>query len=124
MQMMASKNLPEKGSEWASAFRAVTESPTPNLSKVAAASSGGTQRSAAQTFAPYSLARKTEVAPLPDPRSRTRMPGRRSRSFARSSSSQSGFGPMSDSTSHLGSYVDERGYSARFSASREATRQP
>ena len=115
---MASKLPFPNGRACASARTAVTRLATLALANTAAASSAAIHQSAATTWTPYSRARKTDVAPLPEPKSRTCIPGRRSRSRARSSSSHNGFGPMSRSSNHAGSYRDERGYrSGRASSS-------
>src|SRR6476661_6079917 len=118
MLTMASNDPRPNGRAWASTRIGSTWSSTASLRNTPAAAVGSTQRSAAMTCTPYSRARKTDVAPRPEPRSRTRMPGRRSRSAARSSSSHSGCGPMSRSTSHLASYFEDLGKASRVRWSR------
>ena len=58
------------------------------------------QRSVAQTSTPNSRARNTELSPLPQPRSITRMPGSSVTCSASSSASQSTLGPMRFSVTH------------------------
>src|SRR6266545_1026755 len=92
-----------------SAFTAVTASSTPASRRTSFTSSVSTHRSHAVTVTAHSRARNTEVAPRPDPKSRTRIPGRNARAGRISSSCHSGCGPISRSRSHRGSYREDRG---------------
>jgi hypothetical protein len=72
-------------------------------------SSGERHRSAAQTVTPNSRAKKMEDELVPQPRSRTRMPGFNSTFRLMSSASHSGLGPIACEYAHTGSYADARG---------------
>src|SRR5580704_3603181 len=90
---MASKKSAAKGSDRASAWIGNTPSSTPasrirwNLSEAL------NQRSVAQTSTQNSLRRKIDEAALPQPRSRTRIPGCKWSAEASHSVSQSEFAP-------------------------------
>src|SRR5215831_15116570 len=67
-------------------------------------------RSVAQTCTPNSRARKIDDEARPQPRSSTRIPGRRGRTVVSHSVSQSTFAPpLAFARTHSGWYCDDRG---------------
>src|SRR5271163_80838 len=100
MHTMASKNSSANGSDRASAWTGNTPSSTPASRMRCRFSEALNQRSVAQTCTPNAR---------PQPRSSTRMPGRKSISEASHSLSHSGLAaPLTLARTHSGSYFAER----------------
>src|SRR6266700_2200309 len=109
-QTMTSKNSAANGSERASAWIGKTPSSTPASRIRWPFSVGLNQRSVAQTCTPNSRRKKIDDAARPQPRSRTRIPGRNFSAAASHSAIQSAFAaPLALASTHSGLYFDERG---------------
>src|SRR3989442_13510407 len=107
---MASKNSSANGSDRASAWIGNTPSSTPASRIRSMFSETLNQRSVAQTCTPNSRRRKIDDAARPQPRSNTRMPGRKSSAVVSHSVIQSEFAPpLTLATIHSGWYCEERG---------------
>src|SRR6266576_1199709 len=107
---MASKNSVAKGSDRASAWIGNTPSSTLASRIRWMFSETLNHRSVAQTCTPNSRRRKIDDAARPQPRSSTRMPGRKSSAEASHSVSQSEFAPpLTLARTHSGWYCEERG---------------
>ena len=70
---------------------------------------GSIHKSAAHTSTPNSRARKIDEIAVPQPRSRTRMPGSSAMTWVNASVSHNTFGPMRFRCTHVASYADARG---------------
>src|SRR6266478_6389179 len=107
---MASKNSVAKGSDRASAWIGNTPSSTPASRIRWIFSEALNHRSVAQTCTPNSRRRKIDDDARPQPRSSTRMPGRRSNAAASHSVIQSEFAPpLALAMTHSAWYCEERG---------------
>src|SRR5436190_20108392 len=110
MEITASKNPFAKGSERASAWMGKTRSASPASVIRWRFSEALHHRSVAQTCTPTTRARKIDDVARPQPRSRTRMPGLRSRSAVSHSVSHNGFAPpLTLARTQSGLYFDARG---------------
>src|SRR5215469_16334324 len=107
---MASKNSAAKGSDLASAWTGNTPSSTPASRIRSMFSETLNHRSVAQTYTPNSRRRKIDDAARPQPRSSTRMPGRKSSAVVSHSVIQSELAaPLMLDAIHSGWYCEERG---------------
>src|SRR6266699_4624037 len=110
MQTTASKNSVAKGSDRASAWIGNTPSSTPASRIRWMFSETLNHRSVAQPCTPNSRRRKIDDAARPQPRSSTRIPGRKSSAEVSHSVSQSEFAPpLTLARTHSGWYCEERG---------------
>src|SRR6266851_4876440 len=110
MDTTASKNSVAKGSDRASAWIGNTPSSTPASRIRWMFSETLNHRSVAQTCTPNSRRRKIDDAARPQPRSSTRIPGRKSSAEVSHSVSQSEFAPpLTLAMTHSGWYCEERG---------------
>src|SRR5471032_3118858 len=110
MLTMASKNSSANGSDRASAWIGNTPSSTPASRIRWRFSEALNHRSAAQTCTPNSRRRKMDDDARPQPRSSTRMPGRKSIAVVSHSVTQSEFDPpLTLAKTHSGWYCEERG---------------
>src|SRR5258707_11054741 len=110
MQTTASKNSAAKGSDRASAWTGKTPSSTPASRIRWMFSDTLNQRSVAQTCTPNSRRRKIDDDARPQPRSSTRMPGRKSSAAASHSVIHSALAPpLTLAMTHSGWYFEERG---------------
>src|SRR5437870_1812589 len=110
MHTMASKNSEANGSDRASAFRGKTPTTTPSSRLRWWFSETLNQRSVAQTCTPNSRRRKMDDDARPQPRSSTRMPGRKSSAVASHSVIHSELTPpLALAMTHSGWYFEERG---------------
>src|SRR5438552_12136376 len=110
MHTMASKNSAANGSERASAWIGKTPSSTPASRIRWMFSEALNHRSVAHTCTPNSRRRKIDDDARPQPRSSTRMPGRKSIAAASHSVIQSEFAPpLTLARTHSGWYCEERG---------------
>src|SRR5262245_419398 len=110
MQTIASKKFAAKGSDRASACRGNTPSTTPASRIRSIFSDALNHRSVAQTCTPNSRLRKIDDDARPQPRSKTRMPGRRSNTDVSHSVSQSTLAPpLALARTHSGLYWEDRG---------------
>src|SRR6516225_9421095 len=110
MDTTASKNPSENGSIRASARIGKTPSSTPASRTRWMFSEALNHRSVAQTWTPNSRRRKTEDRARPQPRSSTRMPGRRSSASVSHSVSHRGLAPpLTPASTHSGWYTEARG---------------
>src|SRR5580658_5387141 len=119
---MASKNSAANGSDLASAWIGNTPSSTPASRTRSRFSETLNHRSAAQTYTPNSRRRKIDDAARPQPRSSTRMPGRKSSVVVSHSVIQSEFAAllMLDAI-HSGWYCEERGKRSETSSLSDVT---
>src|SRR5437773_753830 len=107
---MASKNSAANGSDRASAWMGNTPSSMPASRMRWRFSEALNHRSVAQTCTPNSRRRKIDDAARPQPRSSTRIPGRKSSAEVSHSVSQSEFAPpLTLVRTHSGWYCEERG---------------
>src|SRR5262249_2167935 len=98
------------GSERASACRGNTPFSTPASRIRAAFSETSHHRSVAQTCTPNSRCRKIDDAARPQPMSRTRMPGGKSKAFVSHCVNHSEFAPpLTLANIHSGLYCEDRG---------------
>src|SRR6266853_1500619 len=110
MQTMASKNSAANGSDRASAWIGKTPSSTPAPRIRWMFSEALNHKSVAQTCTPNSRRRKIDDDARPQPRSSTRMPGRKSNVAVSHSVSQSELAPpLTLDMTHSGWYREERG---------------
>src|SRR5271170_949942 len=110
MHKMASKKSAANGIDRASAWIGNTPSSTPASRMRCMFSEALNQRSVAQICTPNSRRRKIDDAARPQPRSSTRIPGRKSRAEVSHSVSQSEFAPpLTLARTHSGWYCEERG---------------
>ena len=110
MHTMASKNSALNGSERASAWIGNTPSSTPASRIRCIFSEALNQKSVAHTYTPNSLCKKIDDAARPQPRSSTRMPGRRSSAAASHSLSHKALAaPLMLARIHSELYFAERG---------------
>ena len=110
MHTMASKKSAANGSDRASAWIGNTPSSTPASRIRWMFSEALNHRSVAQTCTPNSRRRKIDDAARPQPRSSTRMPGRKSSAVVSHSVSQSELAPpLTLAMTHSGWYCEERG---------------
>ena len=110
MDTMASKNSAANGSDRASAWIGKTPSSTPASRMRWRFSEALNHRSVAQTCTPNSRRRKIDDIARPQPRSSTRMPGRRSSASASHSVSHSELAPpLTPASTHSGWYAEARG---------------
>src|SRR2546422_6626956 len=110
MHTTASKNSAANGSERASAWIGNTPFSTPASRIRCRLSEALNHKSVAQTWTPNSRCRKIDDAARPQPRSNTRIPGRRSSAEASHSVSHSALAPpLTLALIHSRWYLDERG---------------
>src|SRR5437870_2191589 len=110
MLTMASKKSAANGSERASAWIGKTPSSTPASRMRWMFSEALNHRSVAQTCTPNSRRRKIDDIARPQPRSSTRIPGRKSSAAASHSVNHSALAPpLTLAMTHSGWYFDERG---------------
>src|SRR5216683_5403340 len=110
MLTTASKNCAANGSDRASAWIGNTPSSTPASRIRWMFSEALNHRSVAQTCTSNSRCRKIDEDALPQPRSSTRIPGRKSSAVVSHSVSQSEFAPPQTlARTHSGWYCEERG---------------
>src|SRR5258707_3350599 len=110
MHTTASKTSVAKGSDRASAWIGNTPSCSPASRIRWMVSETLNHRSVAQTCTPNSRRRKIDDAARPQPRSSTRIPGRKSSAEVSHSVSQSEFAPpLTLARTHSGWYCEERG---------------
>src|SRR5512147_1512807 len=107
---MASKKLEAKGNDRASVWSGKTPSSTPASRMRCMFSEALIHRSVAQTCTPNSRRRKIDDDARPHPRSRTRIPGFRSKEEASHSVSQRELAPpLALVRTHSGWYREARG---------------
>ena len=117
MPTMASKNSSANGSDRASAWIGKTSLSTPASRIRWRFSEALNHRSVAQTCTPNSRHRKIDDDARPQPRSSTRMPGRKASAAASHSVSQSEFAPpLTLAITHSGWYREERGKALGYEA--------
>src|ERR1039458_8658862 len=122
---MASKKSTANGSDRASAWIGNTPSSTPASRIRWAFSETLNHRSVAQTCTPNSRRRKIDEDARPQPRSSTRMPGRKSNAAVSHSVSQSELAPpLTLDVTHSGWYCEERGKRSETSSLSEVTLLP
>src|SRR5437867_1713118 len=116
MHTMASKNSAANGSERASAWIGKTPSSTPASRIRWMFSEALNHRSVAHTCTPNSRRRRIDDDARPQPRSSTRMPGRKSSTSVSHSVSHSELAPpLTLAITHSGLYREERGNRAETS---------